>query len=305
MVTQKASYGSLSSIENVRISKTLARRRNSFETKPLYSGFQASSWVSKERLLIQDHFGINNDNARSKSVTSSLMEKKFQESSSNYFEQGSVMRYLLQAGMEVVWFSDRHPNDLIYSICVNRQTNTVTVLFRADESTLNLIVNSGTTAYPNPISHEEYSGNSDFIKLRSVIADEMLRARRDTKISGVDEIKDKVAQIGCELDPSGDYHVSVAGHGMAGGMATVLGYFLASDPAFQSASAVRVFSFASSRIGDVNFQNSFRHLEISGRILHARFTNSHDLSFLPLFSLSENWMLCGFYKVSHSRFRSS
>ena len=305
MIRQKASYGSLSSVENVQIGKTLARRRKSLETKSHHSDFQASSWPSKERRLIEDHFGVNNDDTRTQGVTSSLIEKKIQESSSDYFEQGSVMRNLLESGMEVVWFSDRHPNDLIYCICVNRQINTVTVLFRADESTLNLMMNSGATTYPNPISHEEYSGNSDFIKLRSVIADEMLRARRDTKISAVDEIKDKVDQIGHELDPTGKYHVSVAGHGMAGGMASVLGYFLASDPAFKSASAVRVFSFASSRIGDINFQNSFQHLEKSGRILYARFTNSHDLSFLPLFSLNENWMLSGLYKVRCNHFCSS
>lgn len=295
MIAERASYGSLSSLENTRISKALARRRNSLETKD--NSFEKASWPLKEKTLIEYHFGLHKEGAEKGSITSSLINKKLQESSSDYFEEGSVMKNLLEAGTEVVWFSDRHPNDLIYGICVNRRKKTVTIVFRGQESIFNMIINSGTTEYPNPISHEDYPGNADTIKLRSAIADEMLRIRRDTRMSAVEEIIAKVEKIGYELDESGKYHVSVAGHGMAGSMATVLGYFLATNSSFKSTSAVRVFSFASSRIGCKAFQRSFEHLEKSGRILHARFTNSHDLSFFPSFSLDNNWKINCWYQV--------
>jgi hypothetical protein len=57
----------------------------------------------------------------------------------------------------------------------------------------------------------------------------MLRARRDTKMSTIEEIIEKVNTIGYEPDPPGMYHISVAGHGQAGSMACVLGYFLAAN----------------------------------------------------------------------------
>ncbi|KAL7509187.1 hypothetical protein ACHAXN_006232 [Cyclotella atomus] len=288
MLSEKASYGSLSSLEHARIRKAIARRRNSLEAKD--GSFQNATWARKEMKLIEDHFESN------EGVTSSFIEKKLKESQSDYFEEGSVMKNLIESNLEVVWFSDRHPNDLIYCICVNRQTKTVTVLFRAREGIVNMIENSSTTEYPNPISHEDYPGNQEIIKLRSAIADEMLRSRRDTKMSTVEEIMAKVEGIGYELDCSGDYHVSVAGHGMAGSMATVLGYFLATHTSFKAASAVRVFSFASSPVGCKAFQSSFEHLEQTGRILHARFTNSHDLSFFPSFALDNNWRFDCWYK---------
>lgn len=216
--------------------------------------------------------------------------------SAGNWPEGSVMKSLLETSIEVVWFSDRHPNDIIYCICVNRQTNTVTVLFRAREGFFSTVNNSSMTDYQNPISHEDYPGNAESIKLRSKVADELLRARRDTKKSVVDEIREKVEKIGYELDPTGNWHATVAGHGLAGGMATVLGYFLASDSSFVAASAVRVFSFAASPVGCKDFQSSFRHLEKTGRILLARFTNSHDLSFFPSWALDENWKFNCWYK---------
>lgn len=250
-LSQKASYGSLSSAENERLHHSLAMRRNSLEAKDRL--FQSASWVGKERSLIHDHFRVKKEHSR-EGLTSSFIDEIIQgSSSSGYFEQGSVMKKLLEANTEVVWYSDRHPNDINYCICVNKKSNTVTVLIRARESILNMIINSSTTEYPNPISHEDYPGNSELIRLRSEIADEMMRSRRDTKKSTVEEIIEKVEKIGHEIDPTGNYHVSVAGHGMAGSMATVLGYFLAADTTFNTASAVRVFSFASSRVGCEDF----------------------------------------------------
>lgn len=44
-----------------------------------------------------------------------------------FFREGSLMSNLIESGIEVVWFGDRHPNDVVYSICCNRQEKRVSV----------------------------------------------------------------------------------------------------------------------------------------------------------------------------------
>ena len=270
----------------------LARRRGSLMN--VCESFQGASWMKQERKLIEDHFGVKNDLplSRRKSfcrdrlpgeLSGSIIKKAIEESTDAFFEEGSVMRNLLESGFEVVWFADRHPSDIIYGICVNRETSTVTVVFRGQESVFDLCRNTAMSSFPNPIAHEDYDGNSEHINLRSIVADELLRVRMDTKMSLISEIRKRVVIIGQELTNGAGYHLSVVGHARGGGYATVLGYFLASDMYLELASSVRVFTFASSPVGCADFQKGFTHLEQEGRLVHARFANSNDLfTSLPL-----------------------
>jgi len=277
----------------------IARRRGSL--LDVSQSFQGASWMKQERKLIEDHFGIKNGLPASRRKSSSrdrvpgelsgsLISKAIEESSDAFFEEGSVMRNLLESGFEVVWFADRHPSDIIYGICVNRQTATVTVVFRGQDGIFDLCCNTAMSSFQNPIAHEDYEGNSECINLRSVVADGLLRVRMDTKMSLISEIREKVVIIGQELanGTNAGYHLSVVGHSRGGGYATVLGYYLASDMYLEVASAVRVFTFASSPVGCADFQKGFKHLEEEGRLVHARFANSNDLfTSLPLRGYSE------------------
>lgn len=178
---------------------------------------------------------------------------------------------------------------------VNRDTATITVVFRGQESVLDLVRDSSMSRYSNPLLHEDYEGNSPFIKLRAAVSDEIMRVRRDNKKSTVDEIRDKVEKIGQELKRTNrdGYHLSVTGHNLGGGLATVVGFCLAADPTLELASAVRIFTFASSRVGCQAFQQSFRHLEKTGRLQHARFTTSNEIiSLLPLGKTYRHVGLC-------------
>lgn len=270
----------------------LARRRGSL--MDVSKSFQDSSWLKQERKLIEEHFGVKNGlpASRTKSLSrdrlpgelsGSFIKRAIEESSDAFFEEGSVMRNLLESGLEVVWFADRHPSDIIYGICVNRQTATVTVVFRGQEGIFDLCYNTAMSSFPNPIAHEDYEGNSEYIKLRSTVADELLRVRMDTKMSLISEIREKIVIIGQELTNGAGYHLSVVGHSRGGGYATVLGYYLASDMYLELASAVRIFTFSSSHVGCADFQRGFKHLEEEGRLVHARFANSNDLfTSLPL-----------------------
>ena len=189
---------------------------------------------------------------------------------------------LVNLGSEVVWFSDRHPDDIIYCICIDRESTTVTVIFRDEESTLKRLRDASMMEHPNPLVDEDYEGNTDLIGIRAAVSEELLRRRRDTGKTTIDEISEKVNKIGKELGREGRYNLSVTGHSKAGGLATVCGFYLAANPSLELASAVRIFAFASSHVGDRSFHQSFQHLEETGRVLHARFTHSNELDSLPL-----------------------
>ena len=205
----------------------------------------------------------------------------------------SLMKCLMDNEVEVVWFADRHPNDLTYGICVDRSTRTVTVVFCGQDSTLFAqIKNSEMTRYPNPIADEDYQGNAPTMKLRSTISKDLLRVRRDTSQTAIEFIRDKIAVIGKELAGSEPYHLSITGHGMGGGYATLLAFYLASDATLDLASAIRLFTYASSRVGCSQFESAFRHLENLGLVLHARFTNH------PFFDIKGSWWFKDWYKVS-------
>jgi len=200
------------------------------------------------------------------------------------FTKGSVLKNLLDSGLEVVWMADRHPDDVIYCICIDRESTTVTVIFHDEESTWSRFRDSSMMDHPNPLSDEDYEGSTDFIPIRAAVSEEILRPRRDTGKTTIDEICEKVDKIGKELGNGGRYNLSITGHSKAGGLATVCGFYLAANASLQLTSAVRVFTFASSHVGGKAFHQSFKHLEETGRLLHARFTRSNEFDSLPLFA---------------------
>ena len=114
-------------------------------------------------------------------------------------KQDSVLTNLITAGYEIVWISDRHPYEIHYVICADPESATVTVIFLGNEGIMGRLRNSDMTKQPNPIAHEEYEGSEAFINVRSAIAEEILRPRRDTGKTTIDEIRDKVKHIGREV----------------------------------------------------------------------------------------------------------
>jgi hypothetical protein len=207
---------------------------------------------------------------------------------------GCVLASLMNGGFEVVWFSDRHPKEIIYGIVIDKSTCTVTVVLHGQESAMDRLKNSVSMEQPNPIAHEVYEGSADTMFLRAAVSEELLRPRRDTGLSTIDEIHLKVQKIGKELANGGDYNLSVAGHSLGAGLATVCGFYLAANPNLQLASAVRVYTYTPSGVGCKAFQQSFKRLEDTGRLKHASFTKSNEFSLFPLWShiskiCSDDW----------------
>jgi len=217
------------------------------------------------------------------------------------FEEGSVMRDLVDSGLEVVWISDRHPSDVNYCICVNRIASRVTVVFRGDEGVLRIVKDSQMMEHENPLAEEVE--NTEVIKLRAAVSKNILTPRLDTKKSIVEEIHDRVNKIREELTGRDACHLTICGHSLGGGLATVTGFYLACNNNLKLASPIQIVTFASPRVGGNEFQRSFQHLEDSGRILYARFTNLNDMiSLRPFWAISGSWKFEDWYKVSNSGF---
>ena len=213
------------------------------------------------------------------------------------FKEGSVMRDLVDSSLEVVWISDRHPSDVNYCICVNRVASRVIVVFRGDEGVLRRVKDSKMMEYENPLAEE--LGNTEFIRLRAAVSKNILFPRLDTKMTIVEEIHSRVNKIRSELTGRDPCHVTICGHSLGGGLATVTGFYLACNNDLKLASPIQIVTFASPRVGGKEFHRCFQHLEDSGRLLYARFTNVNDMiSLRPFWAISGSWRFEDWYKVS-------
>jgi len=167
-----------------------------------------------------------------------------------FFREGSLMSNLIESGIEVVWFDDRHPNDVVYSICCNRREKCVSVVFRGSANLHNWLMNMkfAMSEHANPIA-EDYPGREEMLGLHTGFALYMLRQRRDNDLTKIEEIFSKIDGIGRELAPNGEYELSIAGHSLGGALATLLSFYAASSKVFANVKTIRAFTFASPRVG--------------------------------------------------------
>ena len=133
-----------------------------------------------------------------------------------------------------------------------------------------------TNEYRNPVK-QNYPGRADELSLHSGFALYLLRKRKDTGMSKLQEIFDKIDEIGRELAPDGDYKLSITGHSLGGALATLCGFYVAARSRFAHLPTIYVWSFASPRVGTQAFLHAWQHLERTGRIRHARFSATQDL----------------------------
>ena len=169
-------------------------------------------------------------------------------------------------------------SDVVYGICCQRKEKRVTVVFRGTVNSHNWLINLklSTNPIPNPIS-EDYPNKADMLDLHTGFSLYMLRRRKDTKMNKIEEIFQKVDEIGREMAPNGYYKLSITGHSLGGALATLLGFYVASSREFANVRPVRVFTFAAPRVGTTSFLHAYQHLEREGRIRHARVSNTRDL----------------------------
>ena len=145
-----------------------------------------------------------------------------------------------------------------------------------------------TNKYRNPVK-VNYPGRADEISLHSGFALYLLRNRKDSGKSTLQEISDKIEEIGNELAPDGKYKLAITGHSLGGALATLCGFYIAAQPCFAHFSTVYVWTFASPRVGTRAFQYAWQHLERIGRIKHARFSATQDVvPLIPFCNFNKN-----------------
>ena len=107
-------------------------------------------WMHDQRSTIMNGLGISEPQSSQESLSkaekrnSLVGENEIKEiindalEEPRFFIEGSLLSNLIESGIEVVWFGDRHPNDVVYSICVNRQYKRVSVVFRGTVNSHNV-----------------------------------------------------------------------------------------------------------------------------------------------------------------------
>ncbi|KAK1733188.1 lipase class 3 family protein [Skeletonema marinoi] len=221
-------------------------------------------------------------------VNMNKLLKKGLENDPKYFMDGSVMSNLIESSLEVVWFSDFTQNDVVYGICVQREEKKITVVFRGTVNAHNWSMNLryDMMEIPNPVE-DYYPGRAETLNLHCGFALYLLRRRKDTRRSKMDEIFEKIEQIGKELAPGGDYKLCITGHSMGGALATLFGFFLGaklSQSQQTKSQEILIYTFASPRVGGESFIYAYQHLERAGLIRHARFSCTNDI--VPLIPFS-------------------
>ncbi len=188
----------------------------------------------------------------------------------------------------MVWFSDLSQNDVVYGICVNREEKKIIIAFRGTVNAHNWSMNFkfDTNEYRNPVK-DKYPGREDELSLHSGFALYLLRKRKDTGLSKMDEIFEKVEQIGKELAPGGDYKLCITGHSLGGALATLCGFYFGSKARFAHLSTIYIWTFAAPRVGTQGMFPVYRLIFLLRWLFYSR------LSYLflpqPLFMRTNTW----------------
>lgn len=132
-----------------------------------------------------------------------------------------------------------------------------------------------TNEYRNPIK-VNYPGREDELSLHSGFALYLLRKRKDTGMSKMDEIFEKIEQIGKEVAPDGNYQLCITGHSLGGALATLCGFYCGAKPRFAHLSTIYVWTFAAPRVGT---QGKFP-IYVSIEFLLPGLLHSHSYSFV-------------------------
>ena len=239
-----------------------------------------------------------------------MIEETLEASLRGSFHPDSFATRLLHLREEIVSVDDKNSNDICSYIAVHHETVTVVLSMNKEPNWLNAL-HVGPMVCDNPI-RDDYRLKHPQVKLFSEYAVHLLRTRKqldnkDSKTSRgrsgtksksskgtdttpsyhlpatasqkrkLDDILDKAFRIGISLRHDSKFKLCLVGHGIGAALATITSFYAAAiDNRFLSMGPVRVFSFASPRVGDLAFLRAYRHLELTGRVLHARFVNQHD-----------------------------
>ncbi|KAJ8607871.1 hypothetical protein CTAYLR_008896 [Chrysophaeum taylorii] len=194
------------------------------------------------------------------------------------------------AEIAYIQVEDRNPNG-VFAVVVDNDRKSVTILFRGSQIRGDWINNMDTRMKV----HELPDGRK--MRLHRGYLDTLVEKKDEMAL--IDEIKkilfDEFVGFNPEtadeqrLKNKGEYSLSVIGHSRGAALATICGVLLAYDDEVREwfpSSPVTVMSFASSRVGDVDFRRLHQEAEAGGKLRHVRFVSNDDIvPTLPLLSI--------------------
>lgn len=176
----------------------------------------------------------------------------------------------------------------VYAITKHEEQKRVVVIFRGTSSSGDwlkdiLILQRQLT---NP-AKDTGSNLAAKVGIHKGFANALLRKGKNPT-GHVEEILSEVKQV---MEENPTYKLFITGHSLGGALATLFGFYVASndDPIYFNNGPVQVFSVSSPRVGNKAFRETFKYLEERGKIRHARIYNARDkVAMLPYVG--------GFYK---------
>jgi len=170
----------------------------------------------------------------------------------------------------------------VYIIAIDEKNKRVLVAFRGSQSLLDYYrdVNLKFKKIQDPTSGD----SSQLIGVHSGFLDALMGEDFKQVKTGKDAYKyGHVAKtVKCLGLIEQGYRLYVTGHSLGGAMATLFGFFAASDDYFVQNGSVTIYSYASPKVGNSFFGEAFRALELNDRLRHGRIRNSGDVvAWLP------------------------
>ncbi|GKY91909.1 hypothetical protein MPSEU_000162500 [Mayamaea pseudoterrestris] len=202
---------------------------------------------------------------------------------SSFFRPGTICRLMCKSNARVVWINDWYPmKELTYAIAVDQDKKRLLVVFRGaiTKQDWSKAMDAEQKRVKNPIT-EDFEDRPSTIGIYQGFHAYLFRVRKDTGTTKYDEIINLAHQYGISRIGE-DYHLAVTGHSLGAALSTVFSFYASTDERFTKNGPVKVISFGSPMIGCNDFADCFRHQEMRGKIMYARFYNHNDLvAYLP------------------------
>jgi len=169
----------------------------------------------------------------------------------------------------------------VYAITKHEEQKRIVVIFRGTSSTYDWLTDALAfqKRLKNPVTSE--AGNlPEYVKIHKGFAKALLREGNEPT-GHLEEILGEVKKV---MKDNPTFKLFVTGHSLGGALATLFGFYAASndDPIYTNNGPVQVYSVSSPRVGNKAFLKSFKHLEERGKIRHARIYNARDkVAMLP------------------------
>lgn len=184
--------------------------------------------------------------------------------------------------------------ELVYTVEVNDVRKRVTVVFRGSVTELDWATNYEIYMKQVHNPNATHATQDPHIKLHNGFHDYLLLPNRHGTKGKDGHVLNEYEEILHHhvlpvLNKNPDYKLYVTGHSLGAALATLFGFYAASEPDTVVHKPVSVFSIAAPYVGDASFRSSHQLLEGLGKLRHLRVSNHGDIvTIVPKMSWSWN-----------------